>query len=92
MMGNLYKVLDDVLAELKMASFVDTIVTTEKDFYIIEFRHKQIPDACLKVEVPMCPEGEPFGCVLERRNVGRRTMVRIMDSLLYHLTPENIRE
>lgn len=92
MMGNLYQVLDNVLVELKMKTFIDTIVSTEQDFYIIEFRHKTLPDTYLKAEVPISPAGEPFGCVLERKNVGRKMMARIMDSLMYHLTPENMRD
>lgn len=92
MIRNLYKVIDDVLSELKMTKYVQASVSTENEFYILEFRHTGIPDTYLKVEIPICPAGEPYGCVLERHNIGRKTMARIMDSLMYHITPENMRD
>lgn len=90
----IYTVIDDVLDELKMKTYVDVDVTRENEYYILEFRHKQIPDTHLKVEVETSPTGQlyPTALVLERKNVGRRTMVRIMDALVNRIAEENIEE
>ena len=88
MMSTIYTVVDNVLQDLNIHNFIHVEISSEPDFYILEFQHTQIPDTYLKVEVPKHPEGNSFACVLKRKNVGRRTMIRIMDSLVHHLIQE----
>ena len=50
----------------------------------IEVRHVQVPDALLEIEI-LNLENEPIACVLQKVNVGRRSMNRFMDLLMDYL-------
>lgn len=50
----------------------------------IEVRHTQIPNVLLEIEM-LELEGEWVGCVLQKVNVGRRSMNFFMDVLMDYL-------
>ena len=50
----------------------------------IEVRHIQAPDAFLEIEM-LELDGEWVGAVLQKVNIGRRSMNRFMDLLMEHL-------
>lgn len=50
----------------------------------IEVRHNEVPNALLEIEM-LELEGDWVGCVLQKVNVGRRSMALFMDILFEHL-------
>ncbi len=55
-----------------------------QDRWRVEIRHVQVPDALLEIEI-LNLENEPIACVLQKVNVGRRSMFRFMDLLMEYL-------
>lgn len=58
------------------------------DRWRIEVRHVGAPDALLEIEV-LNLENEPVACVLQKVNVGRRSMNKFMDLLVDYLEDVN---
>ena len=75
--------LSDVAAMYKegVISFDITYPTGESKIWLVNVYNNHAPDSRLKIEI-IDSNGVPVCCVLEKVNVGRRSMVRFMDRLV----------
>jgi len=85
-MRNIDNVLTDIVSKYKFDTIEYNIIQSNEidGIWVIEVRNKRIEDSFLKIEI-LRNEGTPACCVLERRNVGYRSMSAFMNRLVESL-------
>lgn len=79
-MKNIHNALSDVLEHYN-GHLTAQVVEEQENRWKIQVRHLQVPNSLLEFEI-LEIDNEPVGCVLQRINIGRRSMNRFMDLLL----------
>ena len=80
-MKNIHNALSDVLEHYNGELSGQVIEEHENNRWKIQVRHIQDANSLLEIEI-LDIENEPIGCVLQRVNIGRRSMNRFMDRLM----------
>jgi hypothetical protein len=81
-MKNIYNALEDVASMYN--DYIDWEIEQyipEENRWIVSVRNKDAPGSLLQVEV-IDDGGIPKCCVLQKTNVGRKSMFRFMDRLV----------
>lgn len=88
-MRNIDNAISDVLTHYN-GNVTARIITDPNvpERWRIEVRHLQAEDAFLEIEV-LNLDNEPVACVLQKVNVGRRSMNHFMDLLMDYLDDNN---
>ena len=75
-----------VVSQLKgNIDYIVTRDTNEEARWIVQILNRDIPNTLLEFEV-LRIDGQYVSCVLQKVNVGRRVMARIMNKVMYELT------
>jgi hypothetical protein len=84
-MRNIDNAVSDVLTHYN-GNITAQIITDPNvpDRWRIEIRHIEVQDAFLEIEI-LSLDNEPVACVLQKVNIGRRSMNRFMDLLVDYL-------
>lgn len=80
-MKNIHNALSDVLEHYNGELSGQVIEEHENNRWKIQVRHIQDANSLLEIEI-LDIENEPVGCVLQRVNIGRKSMNRFMDRLM----------
>ena len=82
-MKNIDTALSDVVSQYKanVLEYAITQLNPEDDVWIVNVRNTEAPGSLLQIEV-IDDDGIPKCCVLQKVNVGRRSMFRFMNRLV----------
>ena len=80
-MKNIHNALSDALGHYNGVLSGQVVEEYENNRWKIQIRHVQDANSLLEIEI-LEVQNEPIGCVLQRVNIGRRSMNRFMDRLM----------
>lgn len=90
-MKNIDNALSDVVSQYRanVLEYAITQLNPEDDVWIVNVRNKDAPGSLLQIEV-IDDDGIPKCCVLQKVNVGRRSMVQFMNRLMEALDDQQV--
>lgn len=90
-MKNIHNALSDVVSKYKANVLEYDIVQhfAENNLWIVNIYNRDAPGSLLQIEI-IDDYGVPLCCVLQKVNVGRRSMARFMDRLIDALDDEQL--